>query len=487
MITNFFLKNKQFILMMTLLSCFTFNTKVLKILKDTLVVANPNLGAQLIPFLKTWALIPFTILIIYIFNKLSNRYSPLRVFQILTSAFLSFFFIYYFFLWPYTPSVLPSGAIDVVYNLLPDGLHSLGLMIEYWPISLFYVMADSWSILFISLIFWNIISQIVPPERAKETYPWFSLDISAIVIGFIALFFVLFEKIFLQGLDSAWSFKFSSYMALLISVCLLQLYVFSQLVKREKLPPLPSKKGEGLNVKDKKKLIRSPFFIGIAITVFLMEFTDALFDTIWKDVLSRAYPDPSDFSNYLSWVTAINGVLVTFTVFFISRRLLKKYSWTRVAILTPICLALTSTVFFACLFFTSFSTTLAELFSVRPEAVIVFAGAVQACVMQLAKTTFFDNTRELAFLSCSVEERRIGKSFSDAFATRMGKSTASITQQSLLLLFVVLPATYSYMSMLIVLSIPIWIYSTCLVGKHLKLRNKEEHILKEEKELATHS
>ncbi|WP_018691088.1 Npt1/Npt2 family nucleotide transporter [Algicola sagamiensis] len=458
----------NFILMMTLLSCFTFNTKILKILKDTLVVSNPNLGAQLIPFLKTWALIPFTILAIYLFNWLSVRYSPLRVFQVITGVFTTFFAAFYLFLWPYHPGVIPQDVLKYIYQVLPSGLQSLGLMIEYWPISLFYVMADTWSILFISLIFWNIISQIVSSESAKDIYPWFSLDISAMIIGLISGLFILAENTVIPETGSAWSFKFSSYMLLLILVCFLQLYVFWKLVRKVRLPHLPRKGKDDFQLSEKLQLIRSPFFIGIAVTVFLMEFTDALFDTIWKDVLGKAYPDPGDFSDYLSWVTAINGVLVTFTVFFISRRLLKKYSWTRVAILTPICLTLTSSLFFTCLFYRNFSATIGHFFSVRPEAVVAFAGAIQACIMQLAKTTFFDNTRELAFLSCSLQERRLGKSFADAFATRMGKSTASITQQSLLFMFIMLSATYSYLAMLILLSIPLWIYSTCVIGSQLK-------------------
>ncbi len=43
---------------------------ILKDLKDTLVITSSDAGAQVIPFLKIWVILPFAILVSYFFSKI---------------------------------------------------------------------------------------------------------------------------------------------------------------------------------------------------------------------------------------------------------------------------------------------------------------------------------------------------------------------------------------------------------------------------------
>jgi len=75
-----------------------FNYSILRNLKDSIVI--PSSGAEIIPFIKMWALLPMAILFTVIFTKLSNRYSQERVFYLMMSVFLGFYAIFGFILYP---------------------------------------------------------------------------------------------------------------------------------------------------------------------------------------------------------------------------------------------------------------------------------------------------------------------------------------------------------------------------------------------------
>jgi len=81
------------------LICFNYN--ILRATKDSLVVTAPASGAEALPFLKVWAILPAALLFTFIFTRLSNWLSRERVFYTLMSIFLGFFFCFTFFLFPY--------------------------------------------------------------------------------------------------------------------------------------------------------------------------------------------------------------------------------------------------------------------------------------------------------------------------------------------------------------------------------------------------
>ena len=47
---------------------------LLKDLKDTLVITSSEAGAQVIPFLKVWVILPFAIFMSYLFSKIYQKF-----------------------------------------------------------------------------------------------------------------------------------------------------------------------------------------------------------------------------------------------------------------------------------------------------------------------------------------------------------------------------------------------------------------------------
>src|SRR5262249_38706081 len=70
----------------------TFNYNVLRTMKDTLVVTAASSGAEVIPFIKVWVMFPGAILMTFLFTRLTNRFSRTKVFYMMTSLFLVYFF-----------------------------------------------------------------------------------------------------------------------------------------------------------------------------------------------------------------------------------------------------------------------------------------------------------------------------------------------------------------------------------------------------------
>src|ERR1700730_4386049 len=92
---------KKVVPMMLMLFLICFNYSILRNVKDALVVTAKSSGAEVIPFIKVWVLLPMAILFTLIFTRLTNRYSQEKVFYFIISAFLIFFGCFTFFLYPH--------------------------------------------------------------------------------------------------------------------------------------------------------------------------------------------------------------------------------------------------------------------------------------------------------------------------------------------------------------------------------------------------
>lgn len=86
-----------------------FNYTILRDTKDVLIVTAPNSGAEIIPFLKTYVNLPSAIAFTLAYSSLCNRMSPDKVFYLVMTAFVTFFWS---FRWHYLPksSFSPSQS-----------------------------------------------------------------------------------------------------------------------------------------------------------------------------------------------------------------------------------------------------------------------------------------------------------------------------------------------------------------------------------------
>src|SRR5262245_37434301 len=103
---------RKFLPLFFMFSLIAFNYILLRAYKDSMVVTASNSGAEAIPFIKVWAILPSAILLTYIFTRLANRFSREKVFYIMMSIFMAFFFLFTFVLFPLQDHLHPNGLAD---------------------------------------------------------------------------------------------------------------------------------------------------------------------------------------------------------------------------------------------------------------------------------------------------------------------------------------------------------------------------------------
>ena len=91
---------KKILPMFFMFFCISFNYTILRDTKDTLIVTAPGSGAEAIPFLKVWCVVPAAIIIMLIYAKLSNILSKEKLFYAMIIPFIIFFGLFGFILYP---------------------------------------------------------------------------------------------------------------------------------------------------------------------------------------------------------------------------------------------------------------------------------------------------------------------------------------------------------------------------------------------------
>src|ERR1700733_4730545 len=87
----------------------SFNYTILRDTKDTLIVTGPGSGAEAIPFLKFWGVVPCAIIFMVIYAKLSNILTKEKLFYSAIIPFLIFFGAFALFLYPNIDVLHPNA------------------------------------------------------------------------------------------------------------------------------------------------------------------------------------------------------------------------------------------------------------------------------------------------------------------------------------------------------------------------------------------
>lgn len=140
--------------------CILFNYTILRDTKDVLVVTAKGSSAEIIPFLKTWVNLPMAVGFMLLYTKLADVLSKKALFYSVILPFIAFFGAFGFVLYPFSQYVHPTALADNLLNILgPRFLGPLAIM-RIWSFCLFYVMAELWGSVVISVLFWGFANQV---------------------------------------------------------------------------------------------------------------------------------------------------------------------------------------------------------------------------------------------------------------------------------------------------------------------------------------
>jgi ATP:ADP antiporter, AAA family len=454
----------------------TFNYNLLRIAKDALIVTAKSSGADAIPFLKTWAILPMAFLMTFLFTRLSNKFRLEQVFYLMMGLFLGFFALFAFVLYPIHEHLHPHALADHLESILPIGCHGLVAVFRNWTFTAFYVMSELWGTAIMTVLFWGFANQITSVNAAKRFYAILSIggNASSIFSGalstLISVWGIQLGRYF--GLD-AWGNSVILLTGFVLLTGIMTIGLFRWLnahaLKKDSstsfhYDPEKSEVKMGLR-KNFSYLLKSNYLLCIAVIVLTYNIAINLTEVVWKDQLRLLCPDPNEYQTHMGKVSVGIGATATVIALF-SSTLLRRFNWTLGALIPPFIVLVSGTAFFSFLLFKEAGLdSIAMLLGTTPLAMGVVCGSIQNCLSRASKYTLFDTTKELAFIPLSQESKLKGKAAIDGIGSRLGKSGSAVIYFFLLIPLGSVAASVPYVALILLFVILAWIIAVRSLGK----------------------
>ena len=464
---------KKFLPLFLMFFLISFNYNALRSYKDTIVVTAPQSGAEALPFIKVWAVLPCAIFFTFLYTYLSNRFHREKVFTIIMSLFLAFFLLFTFVLYPAREYLHPIDLADRLQALLPSGFKGLVAIFRNWTFTLFYVMSELWSTTIFTVLFWGFVNEIASVHEAKRYYGLIGTagNVAGIFSGQAAIYFS--GNFFIPSIPygkTSWDQSILFLTGALLLSGILTMILFRWLNKNGSLPAEPIKTKQTREEMSLKQsflyLAKSKYLICIALIVITYNLGMNLVEVVWKNQMNLHYPNPSDYNTYMGKVMTAMAVIATLAGLFTTSNIIRRYSWATCAMIPPIIIGVSGLIFFAVVLFPNQASL---LFGMTPLALGVTLGSVQNCLSRASKYTIFDATKEISFIPLAPHARIKGKAAIDGIGSRLGKSGGSLVHQSLLMMFATIANSTPTIAVIFFGVIIAWSYAALSLGKQFDL------------------
>lgn len=481
---------KIFIPMLIMFFLIALNYNLLRTAKDSLILTAQSSGAEVIPFLKTWAILPMSLLSMVLFTRLSNKYSMERVFYVMLGIFIAFFLLFAVFIYPMHDTLHPHTLADNLEEILPMGFRGFIAVFRNWTFTLFYVMSELWSTAIMTVLFWGFANQITSVEAAKRVYGLLALgaNLASICAGELTSWICRmgFNVKETTGEDG-WGHSLIWISGVVFLVGFATMLVFRWLNKYAfggegvKSASFTYQRGKneikmGLR-KNFAYLAKSKYLICIAIIVVTYNIAINLTEVVWKDQVRQLYSDPNQVNAYMGRVNECIGIVAT-VIALISGVVIRRFKWTVGALIPPLIMLVTGGLFFGMVIFKELGW-MGGLFALAssPLALVAFLGSSQNILARACKYTFFDNTKELAFIPLSQECKLKGKAAIDGVGSRLGKSGGAFIYQFLLMFFGTISLTIPFVAIALLVVVGAWIIAVRSLGWQFKELMDSHHTL----------
>lgn len=434
---------KKLVPMIFMFFLILFNYTVLRDSKDALLVC--ECGNLAIPVVKIFGTSLAAILFLVIYSKMSNMMSKPKLFYSTILPFIVFFGLFGLVIYPNASSLELTSAGAWLRNALPAsaGFQAIADCVQKWPYPLFYVMAEMWGTVGISLLFWGFANDVTRVSEAKRVYPVLPLmgNLGLILAGPVVKFFSVMAKN--RGLTGQAASEMST-------LCLMIVLVFSGLVilglywylsNRVLTDPrfcpeedskMKKKQKPKMGIMDSfKYLASSKYLLCLAMLVIGYGMAINLIEVTWKGQLKMYLPEKNDYLGFMGMFSMATGIVSILCMLFIGGNVMRRFGWTSAALFTPVMLLVTGLIFFA---FIIFQNSISSWFGLGASQVLFLAviiGAGQNILSKASKYSLFDPTKEMAYIPLDQEQKVKGKAAIDVAGARLGKSGGAALQLTL--------------------------------------------------------
>ena len=476
---------KRFIPMCGLIYFTIFAFHLLRSIKDSLIMTAPGSGAEVLSFLKIYMVMPTTIVASIFYMRLRKKLNLYQTYHWIIGIFVLFFFCFGMFIYPNTVYLHPSKFELLAWqDAYPSFKYPLA-MVGLWSYCLFYVFSELWGTFALSILFWQFANDTTTSTQARRFYPLYVMSGN---MALLSLYPVLDHISHNPEND----IQEASVFVVIAGLALIA--IFSYISKDIDSSVKPDKSCHGVPKKNQLSfqeslsvLIRSEYVGCIAVLVLSYGVIINLVELIWKAELRQLFPLRSDFVAFYRDYTFMTGVATMF-MNYISKGVIRKMGWVWGAIITPISCGICSSLFFIFVLNRDvFSASLLAL-DVTPLVFGVWFGAYGVLLSKGSKYTFFDPTKEMAFIPLDDDLRMNGKAAVDGIGGRLGKSAGGAFASTLFIIMGSPPAIdiAPILAVVVVVLTGIWIVAVLrLSGLYNKKLQEEDRC--EEEVVSAHS
>ncbi len=484
---------KKLLPMFFLFFFINFNYTILRDTKDALIVTAPGSGAEAIPFLKVWGVLPLAILFMIVYSKLSNVFSKQKLFYTTISFFIAYFAVFVLVLYPNKDILHPTTAADALQQFLPAGFSGFIALIRNWTYALFYVMSELWGSVAISLLFWGFANDTTKISESKRFYALFGLgaNVAMLVSGPAIIHFSNIRSKLAAGID-AWGVTLNWMVAMVFLSGLIIMGIYWWIDKNVLTDPRFYDPAELKRAKKEKPkmslkesfayLARSKYIGYLAILVIGYGIAINLVEVTWKGQLKLQYPNPNDYQTFMGYFSTVTGAITILMMLFVGGNVIRRFGWKTGALITPIVLLITGVGFFSFVIFRDSLTGFIAMMGTTPLMLAVLFGTAQNVMSKSAKYSLFDPTKEMAYIPLDQEAKVKGKAAIDVVGARLGKSGGSLVQQGLIIACGSLGAITPFVGIILFAIIFAWIFAANGLSKRFQKLNAEKE--EEAKQLA---
>lgn len=445
----------------------SFTYGVLTTMKDAQIVTAKGSGAEVIPILKGWIVLPIALGTTLLYSKLSNMFRRSTLFYGIIGFFMLFVALYAFVLFPNIDRLSPHETADKLLAWIGNENSHWIAIYRNWIQSIFFVMAELWGGVVIFLLFWGFVNHICNFQEAKRSYNLFIAggDMAQMFTGPLVCYFT--GKYLAAEFGLAVQSLACCVLCFGAAIMSLHWLLTRKVLKDERLyqaeTPLDTK--TKLSLWDSLKFIaRSPYLRYIAVMVVAYGLTVNLTEVTWKANLKLAFPEAGAYQSFMATVSSSVGACSFIITLFFSGMIIRSLGWHFCAQLPPIIIGVTSLTFL--LLFLN-PNWLPTSWGLSPLMMIVTFGAFQNVSQKVMKYAFFDATKEMSYIPLDAESKVKGKAAIDVVGARLGKSGAAWIQIALIQLAgtgSVLSITH-FLLPLIACTVVFWILSVRALNK----------------------
>lgn len=427
---------KKFIPMSLLMFMIVFIYGLVRSLKDYFIHYNTNLwiGAKpeetavLISALKLWFVLPCAFLMVMAFTALLNKFGSTKAFYITISAFMLFYLIYGYVVYPnLNLFVVSEEQITKITSSVPIFFRAFLTCLANWPLTLFYIISELWGTTAISFLFWQFANKVTMSHEVKRFFGLFSLlsNLGSILSGSI-----------IKNCSSNYNvgnIRLLMTLVVMSGLVILGIYTYINkivlkdplLYDKSKLAPKKHKKEKVSSIEGIKILFKNPYLMLIVILVLsygiCINFSEVIMNSCMKEAFTGSQY-ASMQGNLLICTGVFSGVVVI-----LSNNILRKFSWKIAAIITPICFLIAGGGFLTLVLYKQFISPV--IFGAPAIFIIVWCGIISDSLFKSFKYSLFDSTKSMAYLPLDPDERNKGQAAVEIIGGRAGKAGASAIQQ----------------------------------------------------------